>query len=69
MPRGFLLWEQIRSSGNHKDREFRSPDGMFSFRSRTSAIEYFKLLGKRWFFSKFFLLITVLFDGTFTKFF
>jgi hypothetical protein len=49
MPRGFLLWEQMRSNGNHKDREFRSPDGMFSFRSRTSAIEYFKLLGKRWF--------------------
>ena len=46
LPPGFRMWQQVRAHSNHKDREFMSPDHMFAFRSRTSVIEYIKLLGK-----------------------
>jgi hypothetical protein len=55
MPVGFLMWEQTRTNGKHVDRLFLSPDGMYSFRSRTSTVEYIKLLGRCHFYSSLYL--------------
>ena len=45
LPRGFLVWEQVRASGGrHTDREFLSPDGQFVLRSRVAAAEYSRMI-------------------------
>lgn len=44
LPSGFLVWEQHRPNGKHKDREFLSPDGFFVLRSKLAVAEYTKMI-------------------------
>ena len=47
LPSGFLVWEQHRPGGKHKDREFLSPDGFFVLRSKLAVAEYTKMILSR----------------------
>ena len=44
LPEGFRLFEQMRPTGKHVDREFMTPDGFFILRSKIACTEYVKLM-------------------------
>ena len=44
LPEGFRVFEQMRSTGRHIDREFVTPDGFFVLRSKVACTEYAKLM-------------------------
>merc|ERR1719282_930528 len=46
LPEGFRVFEQMRSTGRHIDREFVTPDGFFVLRSKVACTEYAKLMEK-----------------------
>ena len=41
-----MMFARSRATRKHVDRDFLTPDGKYSFRSKTAALEYILLLGR-----------------------